>query len=233
MRSGQPKCVCAPECKTKNHRPKRGGGNHHANSQFKSHHHGQKQQKPHQQRVSNEHSGKSGHHQSIDGDDDDNNNNNNNDNTSHDDVQFFNNDLNNTNRLNKKSDKIISIIAPIPHPSNLSSSHRSKKIHNTAQLHNGNSGNSNRNGRRLMIKSSKHFVANSSGNSAARQHHPSGINHRHKFTTHKNEYSNSSLIDNNIVNVNHRRQTSVEQQIKSKFYGHDIPYPPIDLPVSY
>lgn len=209
MRSGQPKCVCAIKCKTKNQRPKRGGANHHAHS-----HQTLNQQHQHQH-----------HHQSSIDDNED---------TSHDDVHIFNNDLNNTNRSHKKSDKIISIIAPIHHSSNLSSSHRPKKMHNTARMHNvGSDGSASTNSsRRNMVKSSKHLVVNSNGNSAARQHHQSGINHRHKITAHKNEYSNSSLIDNNIVNVNHRRQTSVEQQFKSKFYGHDIPYPPIDLPVS-
>lgn len=231
MRSGQPKCVCAPKCKTKNQRPKRGDGNqHHAHSQFKSNHQGLNQQQQQQQHLTSDHSGEMNHHQSSIDDTD---------NTSHDNVQIFDNDLNNQNQSHIKSDKIISIIAPsIHHPSNLSISHRSKKIHNAAQLHNGSSSSSNggsgsgSNSRRNMDKSTKHLIANSSNNSAARQHHQSGINHRHKITTHKNEYSNSSLIDNNIVNVNHRRQTSVEQQFKSKFYGHDIPYPPIDLPVS-
>lgn len=222
LRSGQPKCVCAIKCKTKNQRPKRGGANHHAHSQFKSNHQGLNQQHHHQH-----------HHQSSIDDNDD---------TSHDDVHIFNNDLNNTNRSHRKSDKIISIIAPIHHSSNLSSSHRPKKIHNSARMHSGGGGGgvivsdgtpSTNSSRRNMVKSSKHSVANPNGNPAARQHHQSGINHRHKITAHKNEYSNSSLIDNNIVNVNHRRQTSVEQQFKSKFYGHDIPYPPIDLPVSW
>ncbi|XP_055320206.1 uncharacterized protein LOC129577357 isoform X2 [Sitodiplosis mosellana] len=212
MRSGQPKCVCAPKCKTKNQRPKRnGGGNHHAHSQFNSNYQGLNHHHHH-------------HHQSSIDDNDD---------TSHDDVQIINNDLNNTNRSHTKSDKIISIIAPIHHPSNLSSSHRSKKIHNTEQMHNDKGGGtvSNNSSRQNMVKSSKHLVASSNSNSTARQHHQSGISHRHKMRTHKNEYSNSSLIDNNIVNVNHRRQTSVEQQFKSNFYGHDIPYPPIDLPL--
>lgn len=232
MRSGQPKCVCAPKCKTKNQRPKRGNPYTHS-LQIK---HNQHQQELNQRRRSNDHSGNNHqhqhhhlhqhqhHHQSIQNDDD---------HTSHDVVQIFDDELN--NRSYTKSDKIISIIAPISHPSNLSiSSHRSKKIH------------LNNNDQQMMVKSMKHLMdattsmattSESMNNSYAmrQQHrHQSGINHHHPTKLlQKNEYSNSSLIDNNIVNMNHRRQTSVEQQFKSKFYGHDIPYPPIDLPVSF
>ncbi|XP_031634012.1 follistatin isoform X2 [Contarinia nasturtii] len=238
MRSGQPKCVCAPKCKTKNQRPKRGNPYTHS-LQIKhnhQHHHGLNLP-----RRSNDHnSGNNGnhhqhqhhhlhHHQSIQNDDDP---------TSHDAVQIIDDELN--NRSYTKSDKIISIIAPIPHPSNLSiSSHRSKKIH----LHN--------NGQQSMVKSMKHLMdatttmtsLTTTGQSMNNSHtiqqqqqqqqqnrHQIDINHhRSNKLLQKNVYSNSSLIDNNIVNVNHRRQTSVEQQFKSKFYGHDIPYPPIDL----
>lgn len=164
-------------------------------------------------RRSSEHShlNRHTHHQSIDA------------NTSHD-VQIIA-DLN--DQSNTKSDKIISIIAPIhSNSSNLSSSHRSKKFklhnNNTAQMHNGR-----RNMQKPITETTpmmeKHFNA---------RHHQSGINHHHKLSHKNDEYNNSSLSDNNIVNVNHRRQTSVEEQFKSKFYGHDIPYPPIDLPVS-
>lgn len=209
MRSGQPKCVCAPNCKAKNQRPKH--GNNRAHAQLNGNHEGGLK------RHTNDHSepnrSDQNHRQSIQTDVD----------TSHY-VQIFDH---RNNQSHAKSDKIISIIAPIhssSNPSNLSSSHRSKKIklHNAAQQHNAN---------RNMAKSTKHLVA--LNNSHAKQH-PSGMGHTmHK--PHKNEYSNSSsssLFDNNILNVNHRRQTSVEEQFKSKFYGHDIPYPPIDLPVS-
>lgn len=203
MRAGQPKCVCAPKCKTKNQRPKR--GNHHAHSQLKINHHGLK-------RHANDHNwpnqSDENHRQSIQSDID-----------TSPYVQIFDH---RNNQSHAKSDKIISIIAPIhSNPSNLSSSHRSKKI----KLHNGN---------RQTIESARHSVAshNSQWHHSAKQHQ-SGINRRHKLS-HQNEYSSNSstLFDNNVSNVNHRRQASVEEQFKSKFYGHDIPYPPIDLPVS-
>lgn len=224
MRDGQPKCVCAPKCKTKNQRPKR--INRHAIAQLKSH-----------QQTLNEslssidtdqmhqfmnQSGQSHrHNQSIHIEI--------NANTSHD-IQIFHSDHLN-NRSNTKSDKIISIIAPIL-PSNLSSSHKSKKMqshHQQTDLTDPVTVNNKKN----MLKStqsSRHLMATT--NKSYAQHRQNGKNHRHKLATTKHQYSNSSIFDNNIVNINHRHQTSIEQQLKSKFYGHDIPYPPIDLPVS-
>lgn len=194
MRGGQPKCVCAPNCKTKNQRPKRSDVNHPAQSKVESNDHELKQQKQQNRPV------KSGENSHIDDKE----------NTSHGDVQI---DPTNNNQSHKKSDKIVSIIAPIHHPSNLSSSYRPKKNQNFAQLHGGD-------GSRRQNNAKSNYHNNKT--------------HRHKLSTHTNEYNNSSLTDNNIVNVNHRRQTSMEQQFKSKskFYGHDIPYPPVDLPVS-
>lgn len=230
MRDGQPRCVCAPKCKTKN-RPKR--VNRHATiAQLKSHHdemdqHSQDDdhhndddvadRRIYQQQMNR--SGKShSHHQSIHTDAVTA--------TSQHDVQIFHtHNLN--NRSNTKSDKIISIIAPIL-PSNLSSSHRHKKM----QSHHQQRQQQQQKSAKSVQQSSKHALA-TSNKSYAKQHHPISKNHRHKLSTTKNQYSNSSLFDNNIVNINHhRRQTSVEQQFKSKFYGHDIPYPPIDSPVS-
>lgn len=206
IRSGQPKCVCAPKCKAKNQRPKR--NNRHATAQSKSPSHQE------QHRRSGDLSNRtlilnqSGHYQSTQIDAD----------TSHD-VQIFHSD-NLNNQSNMKSDKIISIIAPI-HPSNLSSSHRRKE---TRQPHNATT----HNGRSRVMKSrksSRRLLAAANNNNSSRATHRSNGSKKHP-------YGNSSLFDNNTVNVNHRRQTSVPEQFKSKFYGHDIPYPPIDLPVS-
>lgn len=220
IRDGQPKCVCAPKCKTKNQRPKR--VNRHANAQLQSNAqglNGRSVDAPDRTLQLNNQSGNR-HHQSIHIDAAA---------TSHD-VQIFtthNDHLN--NRSNTKSDKIISIIAPIL-PSNLSSSHRPKKIKSHKTTTTTTTTTPAANGRRMLVKStqSTQHLMTASNKSYAR-HRQNGKNHKHKLST-QNQYSNSSLFDNNIVNVNHRRQTSVEQQFKSKFYGHDIPYPPIDLP---
>lgn len=243
MRSGEPRCVCAPKCKTKN-RPKR--GHRHVQSQLlhlQSHiesqlhsnnnhdglnHQQRKRSNDFSNRTLINHPNGNNHHQSIQIDADD---------TSHDDndddVQIFHDDHLN-NRSNMKSDKMVSIIAPIQH-SNLSSSHRRKKttLHSSAMTHNGR-----RNVHKIPTKASSNHSddtateATMSNNSHAK-HRQNGNSNKHKLA-HKHQYSNSSSqLDNNIFNVNHRhRQTSVEQQFKSKFYGHDIPYPPIDLPVS-
>lgn len=251
IRSGEPRCVCAPKCKTKN-RPKRGHrhvqsqllhlqshSHSHSQSQLRSNNHEELNQQQQQQSgdfsnrtLINNPSGNNHHHQSIQidaataataSDDDDE------DDTSHD-VQIFHGD-NLNNRPNMKSDKIISIIAPSIQHSNLSRSHRRNKktsLHNSAMTHNG---------KRNVAKPTKpsnYSVAVPSNNSHAKQQ-PNGIHSNKHKLAHKNQYTNSSgQLDNNIFNVNHhRRQTSsVEEQFKSKFYGHDIPYPPIDLPVS-
>lgn len=142
--------------------------------------------------------------------------------TSHD-VQIFH------NQSNTKSEKIISITAPIL-LSNLSSSHRPKtiKLHKKMAVTTTAASNGQRN-QKKSIQSQQSADASHNFHAKKRQR---GINHDiHKLAP-NNQYGNGSQFDNNIVTINYRHQTSLQQQFKSKFNGHDIPYPPVDLPVS-
>lgn len=236
MRDGQPKCVCAPKCKTKNPRPKRvnhysqlNNGHHHERNRYRSNQDAPKRSssstttsisssssinsinnKNNSNRNGRRHHHHQNHqkyqssHQRIHLDSDRMNQN----------IDVFSNRHPNNDRTQSHSDKIISIIAP----SSTSSSIRTS---------NSNSSHSHKNSRNaiksLQLPTERHLLATVHNSHSSKQR--GGKINRN--------ISNSSLIDNNIVNVNPRRQiSSVEQGFLSTFHGHDLPYPPTDLAVS-
>lgn len=205
MRGGQPKCVCAPRCKVKKYRTKR-------INRYSQPENGL-QHAPHQSSSRRNSNGKR-HHQNY--------------RTPHQrnqpyskqmntDVDLFNNLHHSNNPTQLHADKIISIIAPLPsnRSSYLNISHSHKRAFHVST-----------NGRRKSLQSTtkRHLFAT--------VHSSHSLKHRGKTNRHGS--NNSSIpIDNNIVNINPRRQiSSVEQHFTSKLHGHDIPYPPIDLAVS-
>lgn len=213
MRGGQPKCVCAPKCKSKKSRPKRinrysrvDNGLHHtshrssgsktfnnnSNQNGKRHQH----QHQHQQNYRSPYQrAQSAHSHQMNAD-----------------VDVFNNFHRSNHPTQFQSDKIISIIAA----SAVSSPNRSS-YPNISHSHKKSA---NGGGKPSQVASKRHLLAT--------------VHHSHSLKRHGGNNTTTNPIDNNVVNINLRRQiSSVEQEFTfSKFHGHDIPYPPIDLAVS-
>lgn len=220
MRNGQPKCVCAPKCKAKKSRPKR--INHYP--QLHDGHH----YMPHRSRSSNSKNS--------------NRRNNNNNNSIRNGKRHqhqrnyqslhqrnqLSSEQTKTDRTQFQNDKIISIIASsssawssLNRLSNLNISHSHKK---TIDAHSADA-TAVANGHRNMVKSQQ---------STSKRHLLATVHHSHSSKRLSKTNRNSSSPNGiNIVDTNpHRQFSSAEKEFTSKFYGHDIPYPPIDLPVS-
>lgn len=224
MRNGQPKCVCAPKCKVKNSRPKRvnrysqSSDDHHVNENSSNPDKSSNSSSVSGSRKTNnknKHSNRNGkRHQHQP-----------NYQSPHQRINAMELD-----RTQFQSDKIISIIAPSSSSStssNSNSSHSYKKIIDPNAVATVTQvpllpSNGNRNAMKsLQLTTKRHLLAT--------VHSLHGPKQR-ATKTHNINGNNSSRIDNHIVGVNSRHQiSSIEQEFTSKFHGHDIPYPPIDL----
>lgn len=209
--------MCAPKCKVKNPRPKRVNRYSQLNDE-RQHLNASKNNNSHK---NNNRNGKRQQHQPN--------------------YQSSNQRINamKSDRTQFQSDKIISIIAPSSlsssiRPSNLTSSHSNKKFIDahavaTVVVATQAPSNVNRNAMKSTQQSTtkRHLLATVHSLHGSKQRATKNHNVG-------NSSSSNSRIDNNIVGVNSRHQIpSVEQEFASKFHGHDIPYPPIDLAVSF
>lgn len=186
MRGGEPKCVCAPKCKSNQHHTK----HHLTDDQTTTAHSHTDAQKSRRNINGNAHEREQRYrrrHASTAAD-----------------VQITvlaGSGVQSKSSFNKnasmpKKDKVISIVSP-----SSQNSHRFRK----------NS---------LSIKSSS-----SSHNETQR------IEHRDMRHGRKHRYNQHVVAGDQSTHRHHNQNASWEDRIRSGFYGHDIPYPPVDVPV--
>lgn len=167
------------------------------------------------------------------------------------DVSVFFDANNSPNRTNARSDKMISIVAPPSTITNLSSHRFKKRKTSSSVLNQQQQQSQHNNGKSLAARK---FVSNRNSNLLTNNNNSDvslndeiftnemqHTHRRHRINT-KNNYG-SNITSNNRNHYRHNsnnnedddddENNSWSDRIRSGFYGHDIPYPPIDVPVSF